>query len=99
MVRTLTRLMAIDDIAALKLLELLRKLEKSVPSEPQNLSYEVFINVEDPRIFYCLEIWETKDGFDGHLCHNEETGVNAEAAHLLMTAPETTFIAVIPSEG
>lgn len=98
MIQLLTRFVARDETAGARLGDLLSRLEGSVPSEPGNIFYKVFSVADDPLTFFCWEGWETQEGVDGHLRHNEETGVNAQAADLLAIAPDTkAILALQPS--
>jgi len=60
-----------------------------LPSEPGNIFYEIFATAEDPKVFFCLESWESPEAANGHIRRNEEAGVNAEASDLLAEPPVT----------
>jgi quinol monooxygenase YgiN len=89
MIRLLTRFLVRDETAATKVTDLLSRLQASVPSEPGNISYEIFASDEDPKVFFCLESWESQEAANGHIRLNEEAGVNAVASDLLAEPPDT----------
>lgn len=91
MIQLLTRFVARDEDCARTFSELLLRLGASVPSEPNNLSYEVYGSSE-PGTFFCLESWVAQEDMDRHIAKNEDDGVNREASELLTSAPETTII-------
>lgn len=95
MIKALTRFVAVDEAAGVKLGKLLSRLAENVPREPGNLAYDVFAVTGDQKSFFCLESWNSQYDFDGHLRRNEATGVSAEAADLLAAAPETRFVTAI----
>lgn len=99
MILLLTRFTARDEATAKRFGELLLRLEGSVPSEPNNLSYKVFASAEDPIIFFCLESWKAQGDADRHVAKNEADGVNKEASELLTGAPETTPICPLDSNN
>ena len=69
-----------------------------MPGEAGNVAYQVFSAADDRTAFFCLESWMSQTDFDGHLRHNNETGVNATAAELLAAPPKTIFITAIGTE-
>jgi quinol monooxygenase YgiN len=89
MIQLLTRFLARDETTTTKVTDLLSRLQASVPSEPGNISYEIFASAEDPRVLFCLESWESQEAANDHIRRNEEAGVNAEAADPLVGSPDT----------
>lgn len=98
MIQTLTHFVALDETAGAELGKLLMRLQATVPGEAGNLAYQVFAAANDRTAFFCLESWMSQANFDGHLGHNDETGVNAAAAELLAAPPKTIFITAIAIE-
>jgi quinol monooxygenase YgiN len=88
----LTKFTARDAEAAERFAAMLLKAKATVPSEPNNLSYEVFQADGDPTVFYCLESWRTREDADRHIARNKEAGEEESAAEFLTGPWETTTI-------
>jgi quinol monooxygenase YgiN len=52
-----TRFSAVDDVAALRLLDELRAIAVSVVAEAGHLTYNVFADQDDPKSLYVIETW------------------------------------------
>ncbi len=70
-------------------MEMLRGLVATVPSEPGNISYEVYQTVEDRLVFYITERWSSSDDADRHV-RSVATDPNLERTAALLAIPLDT---------
>ena len=67
---------------------LIHSLAEDVRSEPGNIEFSVFVEMDDPRSYFVFEIYRDQGAFDAHLASPWTAAFNDRIAGLI-EQPET----------